>query len=104
MRELVGEVADLCMVMIVHGAVMVVAGLGFGFAVLQARLLPAWTAVALMAGVVLVAAAQGLPESAKLTAAAVRALGLGGMGAGLLRTTPRTPSISRSILETGTAT
>ena len=63
MRELVGEVADLCMVMIVHGAVMVVAGLGFGFAVLQARLLPAWTAVALMAGVVLVAAAQGLPRA-----------------------------------------
>lgn len=94
---------DLGMVMIVHGAVMVVAGLGFGYAVLRARLLPAWTAVALMAGVVLVAAAQGLPESAQLTAAGVRALGLAGMGAGLLRTTPRTPPIARSISETRTA-
>ena len=95
---------DLGIVMIVHGAVMVVAGLGFGDAVLRARRLPAWTAVALMAGVVLVAAAQGLPESARLTAAAVRALGLGGMGAALLPTTPRPPPIPSSTLETRTAT
>ncbi len=92
---------NLGMVMIVHGAFMVVAGLGFGYAVVRARLLPTWTGVALMAGVVLVGAAQGLPESAQLTAAAVRALGLGGMGAGLLRTTPRTPPIAHSILEQG---
>jgi hypothetical protein len=53
--------------MLVHGALMVVAGVGFGTAVLRARLLPRWTAIALMAGVVLVAAA------------------FAGMGVGLLR-------------------
>lgn len=37
---------QLGVVMIVHGAVMVVAGLGLGYAVLGARTLPAWTAVA----------------------------------------------------------
>ena len=75
-------------VMLVHGVVMVVAGLGFGYAVLRARELPAWTAVVFMAGVVLVAATQGLPEIVQLTAAGLRALGLAGMGAGLLRGTP----------------
>lgn len=94
---------DLGAVMIIHGAVMVVAGLGFGDAVLRARLLPAWSAVAFMVGVLLVAVAQGLPESAQLTAAGVRAFGLAGMGAGLLRTTTRTPLIARSISETRTA-
>jgi len=42
---------ELGLVMTTHGAVMVVAGLGFGYAVLRARTFPAWTAVALMAGV-----------------------------------------------------
>ena len=74
--------------MIVHGAVMVIAGLGFGYAVLRARLLPAWTAVALMVGVILVAAAQDLPAGVQLTAAGVRDLGFAGMGAGLLRMPP----------------
>jgi hypothetical protein len=83
---------ELGAAMIVHGAVMVVAGLGFGYAVLRARLLPGWTAVTFMAGVVLVAAAQGLPETAQLAAAAVRALGLAGMGAGLLHHTSRAPA------------
>jgi hypothetical protein len=71
--------------MTVHGAVMVLAGLGFGYAVLRARVLPAWTAVALMVGVVFVAAAQGLPAGAQLIAAGVRALGFAGMGVALLR-------------------
>lgn len=75
-------------VMLLHGVVMVVAGLGFGYAVLRARELPAWTAVVFMAGVVLVAATQGLPEIVQLTAAGLRALGLVGMGAGLLRGMP----------------
>lgn len=73
-------------VMTVHGAVMVVAGLGFGHAVLRARTLPAWTALALMAGVVLVAVTQTLPEGAQLAAAGVRDLGFAGMGAAMLRT------------------
>jgi hypothetical protein len=72
-------------VMILHGAVMVIAGLGFGHAVLNARLFPAWTARALMVGVVLVAVAQGLPEGVQLAAAFVRDLAFAGMGVGLLR-------------------
>jgi hypothetical protein len=71
--------------MVVHGAVMVIAGLAFGYAVLRARLLPAWTAVALMVGVILVAATQGLPAGVQLAAAGVRDLGFAGMGAALLR-------------------
>jgi hypothetical protein len=76
---------QLGVVMTVHGGLMVVAGLGFGYAVLRARTLPAWTALALMAGVVLVAATQTMPEGAQLTAAGVRDLGFAGMGAAMLR-------------------
>lgn len=75
---------DLGSLMIVHGAVMVVAGLGFGCAVWRARTLPRWTAAALMCGVVLVSLTQTSPEGVQLAAAGVRALGLAGMGAALL--------------------
>jgi hypothetical protein len=71
--------------MLVHGAVMVVAGIGFGAAVLRARLLPPWTAVALMAGVVLVALTQTMPTAAGLAAAALRDGAFAGMGFALLR-------------------
>jgi hypothetical protein len=77
--------AELGPAMTLHGAVMVFAGLGFGYAVLRARLLPAWTAVALMAGVVLVAVSQNMPEGLQLIAAGVRDLGFAGMGVALLR-------------------
>lgn len=75
---------DLGALMTAHGAVMVFAGIGFGVAVIRARAFPAWTGVALGAGVVLVAATQSAPEGAQLVAAAVRDLGLGGMGFALL--------------------
>jgi hypothetical protein len=89
---------ELGAVMTVHGAVMVVGGLGFGYAVTRARLLPVWTGVALMVGVVLVALAQGLPEGAQLVAAGVRDLSFAGMGVALLRAPPvdRTATASRS--------
>ena len=64
---------------------MVLAGLGFGSAVVRARVLPRWTGIALIAGVVLVALSQNLPEAAQTIAAAIRALGFAGMGAALLR-------------------
>jgi hypothetical protein len=70
--------------MTIHGAVMALAGLGFGVAVIRANVLPAWTGVALMAGVVLVSLSQTLPEGAQLLAAAIRDLGFAGMGATLL--------------------
>jgi hypothetical protein len=71
--------------MTVHGAIMVLAGLGFGWATIRAGVLPRWTAVALMAGVVLVAATQTAPEVWRLGAAGVRDLGFAGMGLALLR-------------------
>jgi hypothetical protein len=76
---------DLGLSMTVHGAIMVLAGLGFGFAVIRAGVLPRWTAIALMNGVVLVALSQNLPDAAQTLAAAIRALGFAGMGAALLR-------------------
>jgi hypothetical protein len=75
---------DLGALMTVHGAVMVLAGIGFGAAVIRARLLPAWTGVALGAGVVAVAATQSAPEGAQLAAAAIRDLAFAGMGLALL--------------------
>ncbi len=71
--------------MTIHGAIMVFAGLGFGLAVIRARVLPRWTGVALMVGVVLVALTQTAPEGVQLLAAGIRALAFAGMGAALLR-------------------
>jgi hypothetical protein len=68
----------------VHGVLMVLAGLAFGVAVVRAGVLPRWTGVALMAGVVLVAVSSGLPDSAQTAAAGVRDLAFAGMGASLL--------------------
>ena len=77
---------DLGALMVAHGAIMVLAaGLGFGLAVVRRRVFPTWTAIALMAGVVLVALAQGMPEAVQLTAAGLRDLGFAGMGVALLR-------------------
>jgi hypothetical protein len=70
--------------MLLGGALMVVAGLAFGWATIRAGVLPRWSAAALMAGVVLVAATQGAPEGIQLVAAGIRDLGFAGMGAALL--------------------
>ena len=75
---------DLAPWMTIHGALMVVAGSWFAYAVIIARVLPRWTGIALMAGVVMVAASQGLSEPLQLLAAATRDLGFAGMGAALL--------------------
>ena len=66
------------------GEVRVLAGLGFGVAVITAKVLPRWTGFALMAGVVLVSLSQSLPEGPQVLAAAIRDLGFAGMGAALL--------------------
>ncbi len=76
---------DLGAIMTVHGAIMVLAGLGFGAAVVRARVLPPWTGYALGVGVVLVALTQGAPEGVQLGAAGVRDLAFAGMGLALLR-------------------
>jgi hypothetical protein len=84
--------------MFLGGALMVLAGLAFGWATIKARLLPRWSAVALMAGVLLVAATQGAPEGLQLVAVGVRDLGFAAMGAALL--TPAEPrSRAGSLVE-----
>lgn len=84
-RDYAELTADLGVVMTVHGGIMVVAGLGFGAAVVRARVLPTWTGIVLMVGVVAVALTQTAPENVELAAAAIRAAGFGGMGLALLR-------------------
>jgi hypothetical protein len=66
--------------MTVHGLIMLVGGLAFGLAVVRAKVLPRWTGVCLMVGVVLVAAASGLPNIARTLAEAVLAGAFSGMG------------------------
>jgi hypothetical protein len=79
--------------MTVHGAIMLVGGLAFGSAVIRAGVLPRWTGVCLMTGVVLVAAASGLPNLARTVAAAVSDAAFIGMGVALLmRRTGRSES------------
>lgn len=76
---------DLSPWMVLHGAVMVFAGLGFGYAVIKAKVLPSWTGIAVMVGVVLVSVSHGLPAGAQVTAAGIRDLAFAGMGASLVQ-------------------
>ncbi len=73
----------------IHGALMMVAGSAFGVAVTKAKVLPRWTGITLVAGVVLVALSsllQGmLPAVAETLCAGVRDLGFAGMGLALMR-------------------
>lgn len=70
--------------MTLHGLIMLAAGIGFGAAVVRAKVMPAWTGYALALGVILVVATQGAPEGAQLVAAGVRDLGIAGMGLALV--------------------
>jgi hypothetical protein len=63
----------------------------FGIAVMRARVLPAWTGLCLIAGVLLVAAASELSTTARTLAEAVTVTAFVGMGWRLLA---RRPSIS----------
>lgn len=76
---------DLGALMTLHGAIMVLAGIGFGIAVFRAGVLPAWTGIVLGVGVMLVAATQTAPEGVQLVAAAIRDVGFAGMGLALLQ-------------------
>jgi hypothetical protein len=69
----------------VHGLIMLAGGPAFGLAVARAGVLPRWTGIVLMAGVVLVVAAAGLPNLARTVAAAVPDAAFIGMGLALLR-------------------
>jgi hypothetical protein len=102
---------DLRPWMVIHGAVMVGAGLGFGIGVIRAGVLPRWAAGALMAGVILVSLAQNLPEGPQLVAAGLRDLGFAGMGAALLRApgrrhdtgAPRSATVAKPAAKRSTA-
>jgi hypothetical protein len=84
-----------------HGAVMVIAGSAFGVAVIRAKVLPRWTGVALIVGVVAVGAASGLPEIAQTAAAGVRDLAFAGMGAALLSARRAVPNVEQPSLDPG---
>jgi hypothetical protein len=68
-----------------HGAIMVAGGLAFGVAVIKTAVLPRWTAVCLMTGVVLVAAAAGMSTAVRAGAAALPQAAFIGMGVMVLR-------------------
>ena len=72
---------DLAPVMTLAGAVMVLAGVTFGFATYRAQVLPRWTGPTLAIGVLLVAATVTLPSAMQLLATGVRDLAFLGMGA-----------------------
>ena len=83
--------------MIIHGLVMLVGGLAFGFAVARAGVLPRWTGVCLMAGVVLVSAASGLPTLARAVAESLPAAAFAGMGFALLRERRKIPTLAHRV-------
>jgi hypothetical protein len=68
-----------------HGAIMVIGGVAFGLAIIRTAVLPRWTAVCLMAGVVLVAAAAGMSTAVRAGAAALPQAAFIGMGVMVLR-------------------
>jgi hypothetical protein len=69
----------------VHSVLMVLAGVMFGAAVIRAEVLPRWTGIALIAGMVLMAVTAGMPDVTRTMSAAIRDLAFAGMGAALLR-------------------
>ena len=75
-----------------HSILMVIAGIGFGIAVARARVLPRWTGLALVAGMVLMAATVGAPDAIRTAAAGIRDLAFAGMGASLLMSGRRSTS------------
>jgi hypothetical protein len=71
--------------MTIHGVVMVIAGVGFGYAVSRTGVLPRWTGVALAVGVLLVPLSMNLADAVGLVGVGLRDLAFAGMGAALLR-------------------
>ncbi len=71
--------------MTAHGAIMLIGGAAFGVAIVRAGVLPRWTGVCLIGGVVLVSLASGLPTVARAIAEAGPALAFIGMGMALVR-------------------
>ena len=85
--------------MTVHGLIMLIGGLSFGLAVVRAGVLPRWTGICLMAGVVFVVAASGLPNVARAVAEAVPATAFAGMGFALLSRRPKLAAAPAGIAD-----
>jgi hypothetical protein len=68
----------------IHSLLMVGAGIGFGVAVIRARVLPRWTGMTLIAGLLLMVVTLALPAAAQTASAGVRDLAFAAMGAALL--------------------
>ncbi|MGX6607087.1 hypothetical protein ACWKSP_33935 [Micromonosporaceae bacterium Da 78-11] len=68
----------------IHSVLMIVAGIGFGTAVIRARILPRWTGATLIAGMLLMAVTVSLPAAAQTASAGLRDLAFAAMGAALL--------------------
>lgn len=69
----------------VHSVLMVPAGVVFGAAVIRANVLPRWTGITLIVGMILMAVTASLPDVLQTMSAAVRDLAFAGMGAAVLR-------------------
>jgi hypothetical protein len=68
----------------VHTVLMLLAGVGFGIAVIRARVFPVWTGATLIAGMLLMVVTSSLPAVAQTASAGVRDLAFAAMGAALL--------------------
>lgn len=79
----------------IHSVLMIVAGIGFGIAVIRARVLPRWTGMTLIAGMLLMAVTVSLPAAAQTASAGVRDLAFAAMGAVLLARARRSTVIGR---------
>jgi hypothetical protein len=76
----------------VHSVLMVVAGVGFGIAVIRARVFPWWTGATLIAGMLLMSVTIAMPAAAQTAAAGARDLAFAAMGAALLAKISRSPA------------
>jgi hypothetical protein len=77
-------VGDLEPWVTIHGLLMVVSKSAFGVAVVRAQVMPQWTRMTLVTGVILVAFASVLPSVAQTICGGVRDLGFAGLGLFLL--------------------
>jgi hypothetical protein len=77
---------------ILAGAIMVIGGAAFGLASIKAEVLPRWTGMVLIIGVVLVAATAGMSNGVRTAAAALPDAAFVGMGLALLRRHSRATS------------
>ena len=68
----------------VHSVLMVIAGVGFGAAIIRAKVLPRWTGALLILAMVMMAIATVLPDVAQTAAAVARDIAFAGMGASLI--------------------